>query len=257
MNISTEEIAGAIGAFGQNGVYHPTRYIKSLKFADNSVKQIRFKSIQAMRKSTAFVMTSILEGVFSSKGTGSASAINGVHMAGKTGTNAYPNGMYTADAMDLWSIGYTKSISTALWYGYDEPMKSGHQLNESIGETQKSKMFKDIMIYMNKGKDVSEWKMPNTVRNLGGSGLNANYQASDSPKKTVTKTLDKVQTVFNNSYPTNKSTKHTKTKKPATPKIPKNYKKGQWQKQLKKEKRTFNEKHKNDVNNAKKVSDDE
>ena len=257
MNVSTAEMAGAIGAFGQGGLFYPNRYLKSLKFADNSVKNISFKPIRAMRESTAYVMTSMLEGVFSSKGTGSASAIDGVHMAGKTGTNAYPNGMWTADAMDLWSIGYTKSISTALWYGYDEPMKYGNQMSESIGEQQKSKMFKDIMIYMNKNKDTSEWKRPNTVKYLGGSGWNANYQAIDSPEKTVTKTLDKVQTVFDNSYPNDSTTKGLKTKRPKTPKVPKNYKPGEWQKNLKKDKDDFNNVHKNDLDNAKKVGQDE
>lgn len=251
MNVSTSEMAGAIGAFGQSGVYHPTRYVKSLKFSDNSVKDITFKPVQAMRASTAYVMTSILEGVFSSRGTAPDAKIDGVAMAGKTGTNAYPDGLYPNSAMDLWTIGYTKSISTALWYGYDQPMKYGNQMNEIQGDSNKDRLFKAIMQYMNKGKDTSEWKKPSTVTSLGGSGLSANYVANDEPKDDV-KTLDKVDTSVTNTYP-NDSSKGVKATKPRVPNTPKDYKVGSWKKALKKQQKEFYQEHKDDMKNAKKV----
>lgn len=259
MNISSEQLAGAIGAFGQSGVYHPTRYVKSLRFSDNSVKKISFKPVQAMRASTAYVMTKMLEGVFSQKGTAPDAAINGVAMAGKTGTNGYPDdSIYAGDTMDLWTIGYTKSISMALWYGFDTPMQPGSQLNEYVGDSNKDKLYKDIMTYMNKNRDVSEWTKPNTVQQLGsGSGLDANYQATDQPLKTVTKTLNKVSMSVNNNYPTSSTSKKLKTKRPKTPEVPKNYKKGEWKKELQSEKDKFYEEHKNDLENAKKVSGNE
>lgn len=257
MNVSTEEMAGAIGAFGQSGVYHPTSYIKSMKFADNSIKTIRLKPIQAMRPSTAYVMTSILEGVFSDKGTAADAQIKGMAMAGKTGTNAYPNGEYADSAMDLWTIGYTKSISTALWYGYDTPMKPGNQLSELLGDSQKDKLYKAIMEYMNKGKDTSQWKKPSSVKWLSGSGLNAQYVATDKPKKETSKSLDKVGTKVTDSYPANKDTNHLNKVRPKIPKMPKDYVIGQWKSKLTEEQQSFSKKHKNDLSNAKKVGADE
>lgn len=204
-----------------------------------------------MRASTAYVMTSILEGVFSSRGTAPDAKINGVAMAGKTGTNAYPDGLYPNSAMDLWTIGYTKSVSAALWYGYDQPMKYGNQMNELQGDSNKDRLFKAIMEYMNKGKDTSEWKKPSTVTLLGGSGLSAQYVANDTPRNDV-KTLDKVGTYVTDKYP-NDSTKGMTTQKPSVPSTPKNYKVGSWKKALKKQQKEFYKQHKDDMKNAKKV----
>ena len=257
LNVSTEQMAGAIGAFGQEGIYHPTRYVKSIKFSDGSVKNIKFNPIRAMRASTAFVMTKMMEGVFSAKGTAADSQIKGITQAGKTGTNGYPsNSAYAGGTMDLWQVGYTKSISMALWFGYDEPMKPGNQLNEFVGDAHKQALWKAMMSYMSKNLDNSDWAQPSTVAKLNGSGLDANYQATDSPSKTITKTLNKVKMSANNVYPTDSANK-PKAKKPSIPKIPKTYKKGQWQKDLEKKKKDFNEKHKDDLENAKKVDNNE
>lgn len=257
LDVSTAQMASAIGAFGQDGVFHPTRYVKELKFADDSVKKIEFKPIQAMRPSTAFVMTSMLKGVFSSKGTAPNAKVDGVAMAGKTGTNGYPDGTYSG-AMDLWTIGYSKSTSIALWYGFDTPMKPGNQLAEFAGDANKDKLFKDIMAYMSRGKDVSDWKKPDTVKHLGGSGLDAHYQATDSPAKIADrKNLNKVPMSAQNEFQADKSTKNIKPKKPKAPEVPKNYKKGEWQDDLKAKKEEWNDAHKDDMENAKKVGDDE
>lgn len=257
MNVSTAEMAGAIGAYGQSGIYRPNRYIKSLTFSDNSVKDISFKEVQAMRPSTAFVMTSILQGVFSNRGTAADAKVNGVAMAGKTGTNAYPDGLYANSAMDLWTIGYTKSISAALWYGYDHPMEPGNQMNELQGDSNKDRLFKAIMAYMNKDKDVSDWKKPDTVTSLGGTGLSANYVANDHPKDEDTKSLSKVNTSVIHSYPQGDPDKINPTK-PNVPHTSKNYDVGAWRTTLDNQRKEFYSKHKHDMENAKKVktSDD-
>ncbi|HTY59267.1 MAG TPA: penicillin-binding transpeptidase domain-containing protein, partial [Bacteroidota bacterium] len=63
---------------------------------------------------TAFIMTSMLEGVVNG-GTGSrVRDYFQLPAAGKTGT--------TTDFADAWFVGYTPQISAAVWVGFDQPV---------------------------------------------------------------------------------------------------------------------------------------
>ena len=64
---------------------------------------------------TAYLMTNVLEGVVE-EGTGKFAKRLGRPAAGKTGT--------TNDLKDAWFIGYTPSLVTGVWVGYDDNRRS-------------------------------------------------------------------------------------------------------------------------------------
>lgn len=73
---------------------------------------------QLIKPSTAYVITTILQGVIDEHGgTGAAARSFGRPAAGKTGS---ANGYY-----DAWFIGFTPDISTGVWVGYDEEKSLG------------------------------------------------------------------------------------------------------------------------------------
>ncbi len=64
----------------------------------------------------SYLITSILKDVVT-KGTGRRAAVEGIELAGKTGT--------TNDNIDAWFCGYSPSIQTIVWFGNDNntPMR--------------------------------------------------------------------------------------------------------------------------------------
>ncbi|MEK6555258.1 MAG: penicillin-binding transpeptidase domain-containing protein, partial [Bdellovibrionota bacterium] len=73
---------------------------------------------QLIKPQTAFVLTSLLQGVVEERGgTGAAARSLGRPTAGKTGT--------TQSYYDAWFIGYTADIATGVWVGYDQEKSLG------------------------------------------------------------------------------------------------------------------------------------
>jgi penicillin-binding protein 1A len=65
----------------------------------------------------AYIMTHLLEGVIQ-HGTGMAARVLGRPVAGKTGTSN--------DYTDAWFIGYTPSVLTSVWVGFDDKSSLGN-----------------------------------------------------------------------------------------------------------------------------------
>lgn len=71
---------------------------------------------QVISPQHAFIMTHLLEGVVQ-HGTGQRAKILGRPIAGKTGTSS--------DYSDAWFIGYTPSLLTGVWVGFDDKTSLG------------------------------------------------------------------------------------------------------------------------------------
>ena len=71
-----------------------------------------------IRADTAFVMTNMLRGVLSLRGTGARAAAMASQwpLAGKTGT--------VDDNTDAWFVGFDPDITVGVWLGYDDKRKS-------------------------------------------------------------------------------------------------------------------------------------
>lgn len=262
LNASTTQMASAMGTFGQGGVHHKTRYVSKVEFSDKSVKEIKFEANRAMRESTAFIMTEMLKGVPSEKGTMPEGKIPGVTHAVKTGTVGYPieANVPAMAAMDIWAVGYTKSLSIAVWQGYDTPMEPGHYMSQYYSLNVGHLLYKTLMETLSQGRDNSDWAKPDTVRKGGGEGLDATYAPIDTPPTDEGKELTRPSVEvkdYDNAIKEDVDTSKMKAKMPATPEVPKDYKEGQWQKDLEAEKAKFDEEHKNDKEEAKIVGEDE
>jgi penicillin-binding protein 1A len=113
--VTLSQITAAYGAFANAGtVFHPMliRRVQDsdglLLFEDQPTSQ------QAIRPVTAYLMADMLRGVIDG---GTAYGVRQLGFtlpaAGKTGT--------TNDYKDVWFIGFTPSLVTGVWVGYDQP----------------------------------------------------------------------------------------------------------------------------------------
>lgn len=120
--LSTVEMAAAYSAFANNGVYNePKTYVKVLA-NDNTTVVLENESEQrvAMKETTAYLMTSMLQNAVSN-GTGGAARFSGMHIAGKTGT--------TNDNFDRYFVGYTPYYCAAVWVGYENNERISYSVN--------------------------------------------------------------------------------------------------------------------------------
>ena len=107
---TTLQMAAAYAAFANSGVYLPPTAILKVESIDGKLlEEYRPKPVQAMKPTTAYLITSMLKDVVL-MGTGANARLNRP-AAGKTGTS--DNGY------DLWFAGYTPDLVGVVWIGYD------------------------------------------------------------------------------------------------------------------------------------------
>jgi 1A family penicillin-binding protein len=113
--VTLSAITAAYGAFVNAGSVVAPTVIRKVTDADGNVLfQGKELPLRAIKPVTAYLMADMLRGVIDS-GTGYGARQLGFSLpaGGKTGT--------TNDYKDAWFIGFTPSIVTGVWVGYDQP----------------------------------------------------------------------------------------------------------------------------------------
>ncbi|MBP5416987.1 MAG: PBP1A family penicillin-binding protein [Clostridiales bacterium] len=121
--MSPLEMAAAYTTFATGGTYtEPYAYTKVLDSDGNVVLEHIANPHRVYREDTSFLMTSMLQDVITS-GTAKDKVLpiknsdgENIAVAGKTGT--------TDDNVDKWFCGYTPYYAAAVWYGYDNRLRT-------------------------------------------------------------------------------------------------------------------------------------
>ncbi|WP_342048957.1 penicillin-binding transpeptidase domain-containing protein, partial [Bacillus sp. OTU530] len=123
--VSPLEMAGAYGAFANDGVYTKAHFVTKVVFPDGKEITFKPKSNRVMKDYTAYMITDMLRGVVNaSNGTGTTANVPGLDIAGKTGTTNFDEKVlnqfgYPSQATnDSWFAGYTPQYTMAVWTGY-------------------------------------------------------------------------------------------------------------------------------------------
>ena len=106
---------------------------------------------QAIEPSTAYLMTSLLQGVIQN-GTGWRAKALERPAAGKTGTSN--------DQVDAWFVGYTPQYTTGVWVGYDEEASLGK--GESGGSAA-SPIWIAFMQQILEGEPIMNFPVPEGI----------------------------------------------------------------------------------------------
>ena len=115
--VTTLEMANAYTTFPNNGTKTKEPIVYKKVVDSNGEVLLSADDIGRKRvldPGVAWIMVDIMKGVVT-QGTGTAARINGVEVAGKTGT--------TSDEYDLWFDGYTPKYTASLWMGNDYNIK--------------------------------------------------------------------------------------------------------------------------------------
>jgi penicillin-binding protein 1A len=113
------DITSAYTTFPNQGVRMKPFAVLNVKDREgNLLEENRAEPTEVIRADTAYVMTSLLRGVLSPRGTGARAAnlASQWPLAGKTGT--------VDDNTDAWFIGFDPDITVGVWIGFDDKRKS-------------------------------------------------------------------------------------------------------------------------------------
>lgn len=148
--VTTVQMAAAYAAFANGGYYIEPYTITSIKYReDGTIEEFEHDKKKAMKDSTAYLVTNVLEYAATYGFHGGTSTYPGT-IAVKTGTSNYTedalkkHGLPESAVNDLWSVAYTPKHSIALWYGYDEISKDYYS---TLG-TPKDNLMSAIMKYI-------------------------------------------------------------------------------------------------------------
>ncbi|WP_444980441.1 PBP1A family penicillin-binding protein [Microseira wollei] len=112
VEVNLLELTGGYGTLATKGKHTEVHGIRRVLDQRGEVLyEAKYQPEEAVDEETAAIMTWMLRGVVNS-GTGSAAALPGRQVAGKTGTSD--------DARDLWFIGYIPQLVTGVWLGNDD-----------------------------------------------------------------------------------------------------------------------------------------
>ncbi len=182
--ISPLQSAAAYNALSNYGIYTKPRFIESIEFSDGSVKKTEPRTNQAMNPSVAYVLTKILEGMFTAEGTASAYGVEGWEgYAGKTGSVKFadtvnPPAPYGQGGSDVWFCSYTNGgYAVSVWCGYDVPNTSPQIPAAYKGQKE---ICLAVQKYLNGDRKIPDWKMPDGVEVISGTGIGTHYCITDS-----------------------------------------------------------------------------
>jgi penicillin-binding protein 1A len=108
--------ASAYATIGRLGRYLPPTWIASASSADGTDLTPRREGEQVLPEGVAYELIQMLQAVVRS-GTGRAADVDGLEIAGKTGT--------TNDNIDAWFVGLTPRYTIAVWVGTDATYSLG------------------------------------------------------------------------------------------------------------------------------------
>ncbi|HYM24086.1 MAG TPA: PBP1A family penicillin-binding protein [Vicinamibacterales bacterium] len=113
------DITSAYTTFPNQGVRVKPYFVAAVKDRDgNLLEENRGEPTDVIRADTAYVMTNLLRGVLTARGTGARAASLAATwpLAGKTGT--------VDENTDAWFVGFDPDITVGVWIGYDDKRKS-------------------------------------------------------------------------------------------------------------------------------------
>jgi penicillin-binding protein 1A len=150
--VSLQELVKAYSVFNNSGyLVSPVFITKILDRDGNVIEESSPVREKVIEKNTAYIMTSLLEGVVQ-HGTGHRVKALNRPVAGKTGT--------TNNLHDAWFVGYTPRYTTGVWVGFDDEASLG---KSETGSRAASPIWLGFVQKVLEGKPIRVFQVPEGV----------------------------------------------------------------------------------------------
>ncbi|WLD94097.1 transglycosylase domain-containing protein [Alkalihalobacillus sp. AL-G] len=194
--VSPMQMAGAYATFGNEGKYNQPYTVRKVVYSTGETIFFESKSQKAMNQYTAYMITDMLKDVVRN-GTGTLANIDGLPLAGKTGTTNPPKGVEDGST-DSWFVGYTTQYTAAVWTGYDKTTQDQYVTDKDSDISQL--IFKNVMEHVSAGKEVKDFEKPSTVVEVEIDERNGKKASAYTPEPAVTTELFVKGTDFPSEY---------------------------------------------------------
>ena len=149
--VSVLEMTGAYATIANGGKYlEPVYYSVVYDHDGNILLDNRNRTgEQVLKETTAYLLTDMMKDVITS-GTGTAARLNGMTIAGKTGT--------TNDNVDLTFYAYSPYYTAGIWMGYDtsKPM-------DNVSGSAHLKIWKHVMSQIHENLPNKDFERPSGI----------------------------------------------------------------------------------------------
>jgi penicillin-binding protein 1A len=153
--VSPLDLASAYATLADGGVAHDPSILTKVVFPGGHTESAsKPRGKRVVDEKVAGVVTKILEANVQS-GTGTAAALPGRPVAGKTGT--------TDSFADAWFAGWVPQLTTVAWVGYptrERPMRSVHGIAGVTGGTLPAQIWHTFMTDALQGQPVEQFASP-------------------------------------------------------------------------------------------------
>ncbi|MFC0558468.1 transglycosylase domain-containing protein [Halalkalibacter alkalisediminis] len=166
--ISPLELAGAYSAFANEGTYNEPHAIRKVVFPDGKEVTMQPKSVVAMSDYTSYIVTDMLKTVVE-EGTGQLANIEGIEVAGKTGTTNFNDEtkqkyVISEGVPDVWFAGYTTNYTAAVWTGYRQVNEDNYIKTREDRQIAQH-IFREVMSEMI-DENTGDFTKPNSVEEI-------------------------------------------------------------------------------------------
>ncbi len=145
------ELNAAYASIANNGVYiKPILYTKILDHDGNVLLTNEPEKHEAIKPTTAFLLTSAMEDVVT-KGTGGSVNFGTQPIAGKTGT--------TSDENDVWFAGFTPYYTCTTWAGFDNNVDLTTKDQQRLART----VWRGVMEPIHEGLERGSFPTPDGI----------------------------------------------------------------------------------------------
>ena len=121
--VTAEKLAAAYQIFANGGSFTECHSVSRISDDEKEIYNENKTAKKVLSSSNSKIMNLLLQGVVSDNGTAKEVKVEGMKIAGKTGTSQ--------GYKDNWFVGFTPEYICSVWYGYDEE-QSSRAKNESL-----------------------------------------------------------------------------------------------------------------------------
>lgn len=204
---TTLQMAAAYAAFANGGYYTEPYTVKSITYRESGItEEFEAKKEQAMKESTAYLITNVLEYAANYGFSGGTGSYQGT-VAAKTGTSNFDEATLEAKGLpdsavnDLWTVAYTPEYSISLWYGYEKTSSEYY----STLSTPKDNLMAAIMKYI--PVTTEKFNQPDSVI---ATEVELETWPAQKPSEYTPSALRKTEYFISGTEPTETSTRFAK-----------------------------------------------
>lgn len=179
--VSVLDMATAYSTFANRGEQRDSSVLLEVVDRDGTVLDRQASSAtRVLSSQQADIVTSVLQQVVS-QGTGRRAAVDGVPVAGKTGT--------TQDHRDAWFVGYTPRFTAAVWVGHaasNQPMLNVAGVDEVTGGSIPAAIWRDVIAFAHRDLEPGAFVVPDS---FPGEVIGANLGVTTTTTAPVEETV--------------------------------------------------------------------